>query len=468
MPIKLEFLGAAQGVTGSSYCLDTGGLSLLVDCGMHQERQFKYRDWEPFPISPKKLDAVLLTHAHIDHSGLLPKLVKEGFRGPIYCTTATAEITEIMLLDSARIQEEDAEYKKKRHRREGRSGPYPEIPLYTIEDAEMTNKLLFPVRYGEMLKVGGGVEASFHDAGHVLGSAMIRLDVESNSEKRTIIFSGDIGRNNKPILRDPTHFNEADYIVMESTYGTRLHEPPEDMSRELAEAVNATVKAKGNIVIPTFALERAQEVLYCLNSLLVDKHIPSLMVFLDSPMAVRVTDVFKDFPQLFDKDMVRFLQQGNSPFNFPGLNLVRSVEQSKAINHIFGSVIIMAGSGMCTGGRIKHHLVNNISKVRNTILFVGYQAIGTLGRHIVDGAKRVRMMGKRYPVKARVIQLNGFSAHADRDELLEWLSGFTKPPRRLFVTHGESEASASFAELVKQRKGWNVIIPEYRQVEFLD
>jgi metallo-beta-lactamase family protein len=468
MPIKLEFLGAAQGVTGSSYSLDTGSLNLLIDCGMHQERQFKYRDWEPFPISPNKLDAVLLTHAHIDHSGLLPKLVKEGFRGPIYCTAATAEITEIMLLDSARIQEEDAEYKKKRHRREGRSGRYPEIPLYTVEDAEMTNKLLSPLRYREVLKFGNGVEASFHDAGHVLGSAMIRLDIESNSEKRTIIFSGDIGRHNKPILRNPTHFNEADYIVMESTYGTRLHEPPEDMSRELAEVVNATVKSKGNIAIPTFALERAQEVLYYLNSLLVNKHIPGLMVFLDSPMAVRVTDVFKDFPELFDKEMVRFLRQGNSPFDFPGLHLVRSVDQSKAINHISGSVIIMAGSGMCTGGRIKHHLVNNISKVRNTILFVGYQAMGTLGRQIVDGAKRVRIMGKRYPVKARVVQLNGFSAHADRDELLEWLSSFTKPPRRLFVTHGESDASASFAELVKQQKGWDVVIPEYRQIEFLD
>lgn len=468
MPTKLTFLGAARGVTGSRYHLDANGLSLLVDCGMHQERQLRARDWEPFPVPPGKLDAILLTHAHIDHCGFLPRLVREGFRGPIYCTLATAEIAEIMLLDSAGLQEEDAEFKQKRHQREGRKGPYPELPLYTTEDVRATTPLFSPVRYEEVVNLGTGVEATFHDAGHVLGSAMIRVSVKAKDEQRTIVFSGDIGRWGKPILNDPTLFDQADYVVMESTYGDRLHEPVEDMSNTLAEAINSTVKAKGNIIIPAFALERAQEVLFYLSKLLFDDRIPHLLVFLDSPMAVTITDVFDRHPELFDKAMLELIHGRKSPFDFPGLKLVNTVDESKAINRILGSVIIMAGSGMCTGGRIKHHLVNNISKTGNTILFVGYQAVGTLGRQIVDKAKKVRILGKRYRVEARVVQLDGFSAHADRDELVRWLSGFQKPPRRLFVTHGEPSISDCFADLVRQKMGWEVAVPEYRDEALLD
>jgi metallo-beta-lactamase family protein len=435
---------------------------------MHQERQLKARDWEPFPVPSEKLDAVLLTHAHIDHCGFLPRLVREGFRGPIYCTSATAEIAEIMLLDSAGLQEEDAEFKQKRHQAEGRKGPYPELPLYTAEDVRDTTPLFSPVKYGEVVRVGDGVEATFHDAGHVLGSAMVRVSVKANGEQRTLVFSGDIGRWDKPILNDPTLFDQADYVVMESTYGDRLHEPVEDMSNTLAEAINATVKTKGNIVIPTFALERAQEVLFYLSKLLLEDSIPHLLVFLDSPMAVTITDVFDRHPELFDKAMLEFIRGRKSPFDFPGLKLVNTVDESKAINRIVGSVIIMASSGMCTGGRIKHHLVNNISKTGNTILFVGYQAVGTLGRQIVDKARKVRILGKRYRVKARVVEIDGFSAHADRDELVRWLSGFQKPPRRLFVTHGESSVSEHFADLVRQKMGWDVAVPEYRDEVLLD
>jgi metallo-beta-lactamase family protein len=466
MQIRLTFLGAAQSVTGSCYLVESGNARFLVDCGLYQEREFGGRNWRPFPIPPETLDCVLLTHAHLDHSGLLPKLVREGFRGSIYCLAATAEIAEIMLLDSANIQQEDAEFKKKRHQKARRKGPYPEVPLYTIDDAKASFPLFSPVEYGKTINIGNGVEATFYDAGHVLGSSMIRVRIRQNGEDRAILFSGDIGRSGKPILRDPTFFEEADYVLVESTYGDRLLEPLGDAADKLADVINATVKSGGNIVIPSFALERSQEVLYYLNKFLIEDRIPHLMVFIDSPMAVSITGVFEHYPELFDEEMVKLIRQKNSPFDFRGLSLVRTVEESKAINRIKGTVIIIAGSGMCTGGRIKHHLVTNISRTESTILFVGYQAAGTLGREIVGGAKKVRILGQHYPVRARVVQINGFSAHADRDGLLRWLSSLRKPPRRLFVTHGESSASQHFAGLVRDKKGWEVVVPEY-QGEFL-
>ena len=419
-------------------------------------------------MPPENLDAVLLTHAHLDHCGLLPKLVREGFNQAIYCTGATAEITRIMLLDSGKINEEDAEYKRGRHERESRKGPYPEIPLYTREDAEAVYPLFSPVKYGQTVKIGDGVEVTFYDAGHVLGSSMVKLKIEQNGEARTIIFSGDIGRRNKPILNDPTFFDEADYVIMESTYGDRLLERPEGAANQLADVISATAKRGGNVVIPSFALERSQELLYYLNEFRLEGRIPHLKVFVDSPMAVEVTGVFERHPELFDEEMKKLLRQQKSPFDFPGLNLVGTVDESKAINHMDGSVIIIAGSGMCTGGRIKHHLVNNISREESAILFVGYQAAGTLGRQIVDGAKRVRMLGQYYPVKAGIVQLNGFSAHADRDGLVRWLSSLRKPPRRVFVTHGELDASQNLAGLIRSSHGWETIIPSYQEQVFLD
>ena len=468
MQIKLSFLGAAQNVTGSQYLIETDSVRLLVDCGLYQERELKRRNWGPFFFVPKALDAVLLTHAHLDHCGLLPKLVREGFNGPIYCTAATSEITQIMLLDSANLQEEDAEFKKRRHEREGRRAPYPEVPLYTKDDAEAVFPLFSSVKYGETVKIGEGIEATFYDAGHVLGSSMVKLKIRQSGEERTMLFSGDIGRWGKPILRDPTLFDDADYVIVESTYGDRLLESSQDAANQLAEVINTTVKTGGNIVIPSFALERSQEILYYLNKLLLEGRIPHLMVFVDSPMAVGITEVFQNHPELFDPEMGQLLRQRRSPFDFPGLNLVRTVEGSKAINHIVGSTIIIAGSGMCTGGRIKHHLVNNISRKESTILFVGYQAVGTLGRHIVDGAREVRILGQRYRVRAKVVQLDGFSAHADRDQLVRWLSSLRKPPRRIFVTHGEPNASQHLANLVRSSSGWETVIPSYKNQVFLN
>jgi metallo-beta-lactamase family protein len=468
MQIKLSFLGAAQNVTGSQYLIETNNVKFLVDCGLYQERELLGRNWSPFFISPSSLDAVLLTHAHLDHCGLLPKLVREGFNRAIYCTGATSEITRIMLLDSGKIHEEDADFKRRRHERENRRGPYPEIPLYTRDDAEAVSPLFSPVRYGQTVQIGDGVETTFYDAGHVLGSSMIRLKIEQNGEARTILFSGDVGRRDKPILHDPTFFEEADYVIVESTYGDRVLESPEDAANQLAEVINTTVKKGGNVVIPSFALERSQELLYYLNQFRLEGCVPRLMAFVDSPMAVEVTGVFQRHPELFDEEMKGLLRQQRSPFNFPGLKLVGTVDESKAINHIGGSVIIIAGSGMCTGGRIKHHLVNNICREESTILFVGYQAAETLSRQIVDGAKRVRILGQYYPVKARIVQLNGFSAHADRDGLIMWLSSLHKSPRRVFVTHGELDSSQSLAGLIRSSHSWEVIVPSYQDQVFLD
>ncbi|HLC23756.1 MAG TPA: MBL fold metallo-hydrolase, partial [Dehalococcoidia bacterium] len=334
MRTKLVFLGAARAVTGSRYYLEANGIRLLVDCGLYQERQFASRNWEQFPVSPDTLHAVLVTHAHLDHCGLLPKLVREGFRGKLYCTEATAEIVRITLMDSAHIQEEDAAFKKRRHEREGRVAPYPEIPLYTVNDAQACFPLLEPIRYGDRLALGGGISATFHEAGHVLGSSMVTLDISKGGDKRRILFSGDIGRWGGPILQDPTVFSQADYVLVESTYGDRLHESQGVANDQLAEVINSTIKAGGNVIVPSFVLERSQEVLYYTNKLLTNGRIPRLRVFLDSPMAVRVTEVFKRHPELFDREMMGFVRQGNSTFDFRGLSMVTVVEDSKAISDL--------------------------------------------------------------------------------------------------------------------------------------
>lgn len=468
MFIKLNFLGAAQNVTGSRYLVETNGQRLLIDCGLYQERNLRGRNWDPFPVPPESIDAVLLTHAHLDHCGLLPRLVHEGFKGKIFCTEATAEIAQIVLLDSAHLQEEDAEYKRKRHEGEGRKGPYPEVPLYTTEDAEAVTPLFSPVRYEQTVQLGEELKAVYHDAGHILGASSIVLQIKQNGDGRNILFSGDVGRWGKPILQDPASIDEADYVLVESTYGDRLHRDRKDIDEALCDIVTSTKKADGNIIIPSFAVERAQELLYHLNELLREDRIPQLPVFVDSPMAIRVTDVFEHHPEYFDQEMIELIRRRESPFDFPGLKETRTIEQSKAINEFKGSAIVIAGSGMCTGGRIKYHLINNIARPESTILFVGYQAWGTLGRHIVDGAENVRILGQRYDVKARIAQIHGFSAHADRDELLRWLMVLKKPPRQVFVTHGEPEAAASFSKFLHEKTGWDISVPRYEDTVALN
>ncbi|MBN1763665.1 MAG: MBL fold metallo-hydrolase [Sedimentisphaerales bacterium] len=468
MQIKLSFLGAAQNVTGSCSLLEAGGARILVDCGMYQERQFRDRNWQEFPVPPGTIDAVLLTHAHVDHCGLLPRLVQQGFQGKVFSTTATAEIGKIVLLDAAKLQVEDAEYKKRRHKKEGREGKYPVEPLYTVEDVEETIPLFSPVRYEQPVPVADGIEASFHDAGHILGASMIKLTLEKNGEKRIILYSGDVGRWDKPILRNPTVFEEADYVLVESTYGDRVHEDTENINDQLADIINATHQAGGNIVVPSFSVERSQELLYHINELLQQDRIPHLMTFLDSPMAIKVTEVFNNHPEMYDQDMKEMMQRNESPFELANLTMCHTSSESKAINHIKGTVIIIAGSGMCTGGRIKHHLVNNIERPESTIMFVGYQANGTLGRIILDGTEEVRILGQMHKVRARIARVHGFSGHADRDELMRWLTSLKRPPQHVFVVHGEAESAQNFSQYIHEKTGWQSSVPQYQQTVELE
>ncbi|MBC7363267.1 MAG: MBL fold metallo-hydrolase [Candidatus Aminicenantes bacterium] len=466
--MKVKFLGAAGQVTGSCYYLQTDGLNFLVDCGLYQEREFLSRNWNPFPVSPEKIDYLLLTHAHLDHSGLIPKLVREGFKGKILCTAPTAELLPIVLYDTAKLQEEDAEIKKKRHEKEGRRGPYPEVPLYTMADVDRVLPLIEAVDYDLPVSLGSELSLTFHDAGHILGSSIIEIIGRTGGETRKILFSGDLGQWNKPLVRDPETFAEADYVFLEATYGDRDHDHPEKVGERLAENVNCVYQRQGNLVIPTFAIERAQELMYHLNLLVQNKKIPVLPVFLDSPMAVSVTNVFSHYLKYLDEESRQLFASGQNPFAFPGLKLIQSFEDSKKIQQVKGSSIIMAGSGMCTGGRIKQHLVNNIGRPESTILFVGYQARGTLGRQILEGQSPVRIYGQMYEVRATIDQIQGFSAHADRKQLLYWLSSFQRPPRKLFLVHGETEAISHLATEVQKSLKWSVTVPQYLEEIILD
>jgi metallo-beta-lactamase family protein len=459
--MKLHFLGANRQVTGSRYCLEVAEQRILIDCGMFQERQFVSRNWETSPIPASELDALVLSHAHLDHCGLIPRLVDAGFHGPIYCTRPTVDLARIIMTDSAKIQEEDAAYKRRRHAKEGRRGAHPPAPLYTAESVEKAMRPFHAQPYGTRVRVTDNVDVMFHDAGHILGSAMLELTVTEEGRPRQLVFSGDIGQHGKPFIRDPSQLEHADYVVLESTYGDRFHEKGGDIETELADVINKTVDRGGNVVVPTFAVERAQELVYYLSRLVHDDRIPDIKIFLDSPMAVDVTDLFSKYQDCFDQETWGLILAQEPPLRFPGLHLVRSVSESKAINQVGEPCVIMASSGMCTGGRIKHHLRQNVERSASTVLFVGYQADGTLGRQIRNRCPEIRIHGRQYRMRAEVAEINGFSGHADRAGLLEWISGFQEPPRRVFLTHGDEEAAQSLATEIEKQLDFRVNIPEY-------
>jgi metallo-beta-lactamase family protein len=462
--MKLQFLGANRQVTGSRYLLEAAGARLLIDCGMFQERQFVHRNYDRPPFEASQIDALLLTHAHLDHCGLAPRLVRNGFNGPIYSTAPTADLASLIMLDSARIQEEDVAAKKRRHKRENRKSKHPYEPLYTPDDAARTETLFHPVTYGTPQAVTDHVTVTYHEAGHILGAASLEVVVHEGKNEARIVFSGDVGLWDKPLIRDPRLLSDADYVVMESTYGTRDHIRTRDIEDQLDPIINDTVKRGGNVLIPTFAVERAQELMYHLSILVRQDRIPDLLVFLDSPMAVNATKIFRKHRNCFDEKTMAMLEDDHSPLDFQGLVLSRTVGQSKAINAVRGTCVIMAGSGMCTGGRIKHHLVRNIWREESTVVFVGYQSHGTLGRHIVDGAKKVRIFGKPRLVGARIERIDGMSAHADKSTLQRWIGHFDPKPKRVFLTHGEEDVALSLADTLRTGLNVDVEVPKYQQV----
>jgi metallo-beta-lactamase family protein len=460
----LTFLGATGTVTGSRFLLEVDGRKLLIDCGLFQGlKNDRLKNWDPFPVDPSRIDRVLLTHAHIDHSGYLPRLCKEGFRGVVNCTPATSDLCGIMLRDSGHLQEEDAYWANKR----GFSKHQPALPLYTLEDAEASLKHFEPVYYGTDLFLDDSLRVKFKDAGHILGSAMV--DIKRSRGKKTgrVLFSGDLGRPSRPILRDPVQVFEVDYLVIESTYGNRLHDqkPPEE---ELARVINESRERGGVLVIPAFAVGRTQELLYCIRELEERKRIPVLPVHVDSPMAIDTTQVFEKRKGDYDLGSKILELNGTHILKTGNLRFYRDKEQSKQLHENVNSGIIISASGMVEGGRILHHMIHRLPHNRNTVLFIGYQAQGTRGRAIQEGTDTIKIHGQMVPVRAKIESISGFSAHADYNEALAWLMGFNRPPLKTFIVHGEREAASSMADHISRTFGWEVVIPSYNEKFTLD
>lgn len=451
--MKLTFLGATGTVTGSKYLLQDGGKKILIDCGLFQGlKDLRLRNWEGLPFNPTSIDAVLLTHAHLDHSGYIPKLIKEGFRGPIYCSEATFDLCQILLPDSGHIQEEDAAQAN----RYGYTAHKPALPLYTEDEARASLKYFKPVSFGQPHRLTEELGFTLHRAGHILGAAFIRV---SDGGGTSVLFSGDLGRMDDPVMKPPAQIQDTEYVVVESTYGNRLHGKT-DPTEDLAAVVKRTVGRGGTLVIPAFAVGRAQFIMYHLHKLKAEKRIPDARVYLDSPMAINVSDLL--CKHLNDHRMPRTLCM-----DVCGIaEYTRTVEQSKAIdrsNHM--PKIIIAASGMATGGRVLHHLKHYIGDPRNTVLLAGFQAAGTRGARLARGETEIKIHGQMWPVKAEIVKLDNMSAHADYSEILSWLGHFTSRPHRIFVTHGEPEAAESLKQKIREKYGWDTVVPVYKQTE---
>ncbi len=456
--MKLQFFGAARTVTGSCHLLEIGTKRILLDCGLfqgHRKESFERNRHQPFKA--ESIDSVILSHAHIDHSGNLPRLVAAGFKGRIYSTSATRDLCEWMLRDSGFIQEKDVEYV---NRRRMRNGQHPFEPLYTQADAERAIDRFRSVPYGEVREVEPGIRLRFQDAGHMLGSASCHLEWKEDGRGRTLVFTGDLGRGDRPILRDPVPPTKAEILICESTYGDRRHPPGEDVEERLGEVVRTTHERGGKVLIPAFSVGRTQHLVYHLNALFNDVKIPTLPIFVDSPLATNATQVFRDHPECYDEETRRLIERDHDPFGFYRLTYVRDVEASKAINQLRSPCVIISASGMCEAGRVIHHLKHVAPDPANTILVVGYMAPHTLGRRIVERAERIKLFGDEFPLRASVETMSGLSGHADQGELLEFLSRFEKPPERTFLVHGEEDQSLPFAERLRGRGFPRVDVPQ--------
>lgn len=460
--MKITFFGAAREVTGSCHHIEANGKKLLIDCGLEQGQDDK--DNQKLFFKASEIDYVLVTHAHIDHSGRLPLLVKEGFNGKIFATRKTCELLSIMLRDSAHIQEMDALWQNKKGRR---AGEEEAVPLYTVLEAEETLKLLVPQSYGEIVNIAEGISARFTDAGHLLGSSSIEMKLTEGGITKKIVFSGDIGNVDQPIIRDPQYIKEADYVVMEATYGDRNHEHSDDYTLDLANIIDKTLGAGGNVIIPSFAVGRTQELLYFIREMKernLVKSNPNFQVYVDSPLAAEATKIYSgDLRGYADEETTEVIRSGAKPIGFSGLALSQTTEESKQLNEDPTPKVIISSSGMCEAGRIRHHLKHNLWRPECAIVFVGYQANGTLGRIILDGVKRVKLFGEEIAVKAQVYSFKGLSAHADRDGLIKWVSSFEPKPANVFVTHGENEVCDIFVRSLSEM-GFNAVAPNFKMV----
>ena len=470
--MKITFLGATRQVTGSNYLVEAAGKRFLVDCGLHQgSMEEELLNERPFDFNTEEIDFMLLTHAHIDHSGRIPKLYKDGFKGPLYATEATCELCSIMLPDSGHIQETENEIRNKKRKRAGKKEMLD--PLYTAQDAVDSMEIFKPIKYDKIYKVAPGIEVRFVDAGHMLGSSMIEVWIkEEKKEKQKIVFTGDIGNSDIPLLNSPTVISSADYLIMESTYGNRIHMKNEQKAELFLKIVSETIDNGGTVVIPSFAVGRTQEILYEINKLKerhlddaeFQKEYETLMkapVYVDSPLAVSATEIFMNNMDLFSPEIQKFIKKGDNPLEFPGLKFTRTVDESKALNESDEPCIIISASGMCDVGRIKHHLKHNIWNSKSTILFVGYQAPGTLGNRIVNGAKEVKILGEEFAVKARVEYIEGFSGHADQEGLLNYVLNFEKGPQHIFLVHGEPESQDTLKAKLQETTPYDIITPHY-------
>jgi len=455
--MKITFLGGARTVTGSSFHLETAGGSLLVDCGLFQgPRSLEERNRKISLHHPKRIRAVVLTHAHIDHSGLLPALVKAGFRGPVLATPATRDLCEIMLLDSAHIQEMEAEWQSRKNLRRGGR---PLEPLYTQEHARRALELFHPIPYGERQEVIPGVHVRFQDAGHILGSSSVEMWVTEDGETTKLVFSGDVGRKHQAIIRDPQPIEDAEILLVESTYGERLHKSSEETLQEFQAILEQAAREGQKVIIPAFAVGRTQEILYTLHALHRQGRLPDLPVYVDSPLAIAATEIFTSHPECFDGQARALLRGGDPPLSLPRLVFSRTAEESRAINTLKGAAVIISASGMCNAGRIKHHLKHHLWRPGSHILFIGFQAQGTTGRQIIEGAKRVKIFREWVAVRAHVHTLGGFSAHADQEELLEWVGHFRNLDLKIFVVHGEEASSMALAQALRDRGFSRVAVP---------